>query len=499
LIASHEEPGGWWTPARWRGLLVTALLVHALVAVTTPISGDEAYYWDCSRHPDWSYFDQPPLVIWLMALFRALFGETVLAVRSPALLSGLLIGLFMLPLARRLGGGVREAAWAYVLLHAMPLFFLGSAYVSTDILMIALYVGATWSAVALAQGERRGWWGFGLFAGLGFLAKFPMVAVLAVMLPLLLLPGVRAQLRSATPWLAGLLSLVLTGPVWIWAARHDWVNITFQLGRVPDTAAITHRYVSEFIGANLLLATPFLGIAMAIAWWGARGRDEPGWRVFRWAVAAPLVGFGLLSLRGPIAGHWGAPGLVLATLLLIFQPFRGRRVWIAAGVVTGILISSLALTVVGLSGELVVRGRGDTGLLSRLPTEELNALLGDDQIVAELKRQRRPDELVASESYSLVHLYAFRTAGALPIYLADVDRGMHGLASLYWYRPERFVGRDFLIVTERERIREPLHELCSELQELPPVVVRHGGVSVREVHLFRCRELKSAAGVFSRL
>jgi hypothetical protein len=51
-------------------VLLGTTLLHVFIAVATPVSGDEAYYWDCSRHLDWSYFDQPPLVIWAMIPFR---------------------------------------------------------------------------------------------------------------------------------------------------------------------------------------------------------------------------------------------------------------------------------------------------------------------------------------------------------------------------------------------------------------------------------------------
>src|SRR6185295_10579187 len=89
-------------------VLSVATALRMLLAAVVPLSGDEAYYWDCSRHPDWSYFDQPPLVIWAMRPFRLLLGETSLAIRMPAILASLGLGLCLPPLARRLGGGYRE-------------------------------------------------------------------------------------------------------------------------------------------------------------------------------------------------------------------------------------------------------------------------------------------------------------------------------------------------------------------------------------------------------
>ena len=43
--------------------VVTVSLAVLIVGAALPVSGDEAYYWDCSRHAEWSSFDQPKLVI----------------------------------------------------------------------------------------------------------------------------------------------------------------------------------------------------------------------------------------------------------------------------------------------------------------------------------------------------------------------------------------------------------------------------------------------------
>src|SRR5512133_1330597 len=107
-------------------LLVAALtLAKIALAIVLPISGDEAEYWDCSRHFAWSYLDHTPLLFWSMIPFRAIFGETSLAVRLPSILSGLVVALALPGLVRRLGGPADGAARAWLALNAMPIFFLG--------------------------------------------------------------------------------------------------------------------------------------------------------------------------------------------------------------------------------------------------------------------------------------------------------------------------------------------------------------------------------------
>src|SRR5262245_21235820 len=62
------------------------------------LAPDEAYYWNWSRQLDWSYHSKGPLVACLIRLSCACFGDTMLAVRFPAIVCGclLLLGIFTL-------------------------------------------------------------------------------------------------------------------------------------------------------------------------------------------------------------------------------------------------------------------------------------------------------------------------------------------------------------------------------------------------------------------
>ena len=496
--ADHGRAAEFWTARRYWLLLAAFVVVHGMLAVALPVSGDEAYCWDCSRHPDWATYDQPPLMMLAPIPFRFLFGENNLAARGPAILASLLLGVFLLPLARRLGGGPREAAWAYLVLHATPLFFLGSFYFSTDVGMVPAYVAATWAAVAIAQGVRRAWWGFGIAVGLGFLAKFPAVVVLPTVLAALASRRARSHLRTSVPYLAAALSAVITLPVWIWGARHQWANITFQLQQRHNPGPFTLQYLAEFLALAALLASPPLAAAMAMAWWRRWRRRDHAWAVVLVGAVLPFVFFGYVSLRERIAPHWGAPGIVLAVVALAFMTPRPR--WLMrSGVVFGLAVSFFAVSVV----LVVPRTLGVRWpLVGRLEGKALEAVapaLGNGEIVAEIERRLRPHELVAGESYSNVHLFAFLSRGTLPTRLARVNAGVHGLASLYWYRPEDLRGKDFLFVTERDGLRAALCDVFASVTEEPPIPIVRDGRVVRTFYVLRCRNLLHPEGTFTRL
>ncbi|NOZ79221.1 MAG: hypothetical protein GXP48_08615 [Acidobacteria bacterium] len=480
-------------------LLLGFLALHAVLATTLPISGDEAYYWDCSRHVAWSYFDQPPLVIWAIVPFRLILGDTRLAVRAPALLSSLLLGIFLLGLIRRLGGSEREAFWAYIVLHGMPLFFLGAFYTSTDIGMTALWVAAAWAAVALAQGEEKAWWGFAIAIGLGFLAKFPIVLILPALLPVVLTEKGRRQLLTLRPYAAGAVAFALTAPVWIWAARHDWANITFQLEGRHSVHAIGLRYVLEFIGANLLLATPFLAIAMAVAWWRGWRHRDPGWIAALLAAAAPFVAFGFVALRERVGAHWGGPGLIVGVAVLALSTFRWRKALVVSGMVFGLLLSALVVGIAAMPERVCDLHWSYRGSPHHINTSKLAAAVGNREIVRELEGRLRPGELIASESYTTVHLLAFLSRGRLQTRLADINRGKHGLASLYWYTPGQLRGKSFLFVTAKEGLDAPLGRLFASVTEKPPIVIRRGGRVIRTLKIYECTSLLHPEGSFTRL
>lgn len=476
--------------------------VHVVLAATLPLSGDETYYWECSRNPDWSYFDQPPLVIWAMIPFRALLGDTALAVRGPALLASLLIGVFLLPIVRRLGGGPRQAAGAYLLLHATPVFFLGSFYASTDVAMVAAFLAGTWAAIALTQGKVLAWYGFALALGLGFLAKFPAVLVLPALVPVLAARhnGRRfGHLATPHPYLAGCLAGVLTAPVWVWAFRHHFDNIWFQLAKRHTEYRFPLLYVAEFVVSNVILFTPFLLAGIALALWRRWRDDDPAWRVVVVAVLAPVAFFALVALRTRVGAHWGSPGLIVGVVALAMTAFPRRRALFALGGASCLLLVAAALATVFNPGALLkmqwsYRGRPET-----FSTSTLARLVGNEEIVAEVEARVAPGELVASESYTTVHQLAFLSGGALQTRLAHVLDGRHGLASLYWYEPGELRGRDVLFVTERPQVEERLRTVFASVAEEPPLEISLDGRVVRRVHFFRCQNLLHPESVFTRL
>jgi len=498
VLNETPRPTRWVDDHYWR-LVFALLLVKTILAIALPISGDEAEYWDCSRHFAWSYLDHTPLLFWLMIPARVLFGETRLGVRAVSLLAGVGFAALLRPLTRRLGAE-NGASESWLVLNSMPLFFLGSIYCWTDILLLLAFTAATLSMIEVAQGNRRGWWYIALSLGLGFLAKIMIVLAFPALLVLLRSPAARRDLKTLRPWLAALLSFLLTAPVWYWTVVHNWENFRFQLSERHHLQGFQLRLVGEFFLSNLLLATPFIALAIVIAVVIWPGKRDVSGQILLCAAAVPFGVFLYSSTRERAGAHWAAAAIILGAIVVGITEFRGRKFLMACAALTTAAATFL-IGILALWPEVVMdREWSYGGNPVRVSTSYLTYAVGNDEIAEEVLRRLQPGEMMASENYTNVHLFSFLTGGKLPTRLAWLKRnGKSGLPSLYWYSPEELQGRDFLFVSDKGGMDEQLRGIFASVTEQPPIVIIRGGKTLRSMRLLRCHDLRKPDGVFTLL
>src|ERR1017187_8187539 len=73
-------------------VLLLTLAIKFILAWILPMSGDEAYFIVWAHHPDFGYYDHPPMVGWLLQLLLYL-GSSEVLLRLPAILLSTLLGI----------------------------------------------------------------------------------------------------------------------------------------------------------------------------------------------------------------------------------------------------------------------------------------------------------------------------------------------------------------------------------------------------------------------
>lgn len=218
------------TPLVWP-LIALLLLLLGLGANGYGYFRDELYYLACADHLAWGYVDQPPLSIAVLAAWKAGFGTSMLALRTPPALLGATTLWLTARMTARLGGdGVAQVLAASCVLMA-PIFLAFHGYYSLNAFDLLFWTLAqAWLVDRLrdtAPPRPRAWLHFGLVLGLGLLNKISVLWLIAgVFIGLLSGPQRRWFLKPG-PWLAAAVAVLLFAPFLLWQAQHHWAMLEF--------------------------------------------------------------------------------------------------------------------------------------------------------------------------------------------------------------------------------------------------------------------------------
>lgn len=127
-----------------------------------------------------------------------------------------------------------------------------------DITLTALVLFLIIRALRLA-GRIGPWLLVGVAAGVATEIKLLVVLVLACCLAGLLIIGPRHALRTAGPWLAALVALVLAAPQLVWQTAHGWPML-----EVAASIAAGTRPVVDWATTGRARLVPVLGVAAVL-------------------------------------------------------------------------------------------------------------------------------------------------------------------------------------------------------------------------------------------
>ena len=285
-------------------LIAVLILVRAAMAAFLPLSADEAYYWLWSKHLAMGYYDHPPAIAFLIRLGTFLFGDTALGVRASGILSSVLASWFVWQAALDILEDEKRAALAALLFNLTLMAGVELLALTPDTPSIVTTAAFLFCLARLQSTGKGHWWLWaGAAAGLGLLSKYSaLFAGAGALLWLLASPRARIWLATIWPWAGGALALLIFLPNLLWQSQHHWMTFAFQFGRVTG-GHLTLRFLFEFLGAELGLATPFILVLAGIGAWRARVRDSALFLPLAMILPA-LIYFLIHALHDRVQGNW---------------------------------------------------------------------------------------------------------------------------------------------------------------------------------------------------
>ena len=305
-------------------LLIISALVRGFLAAFIEFGNDEVYYWTYAMYPDWSHFDHPGMVGWVMQIFSLnLLFSSEFALR----LSSIIFMTIDTYIIYRLGCLVKNklAGFYAALLYTASLycFVITGVFIMPDTPLMMFTLLSIWCFVNAMRGdiETHGraslLWG-GLFAGLALLSKYSAIFIWSGVGLYILLYD-RKQLKNKYLYLSALISVVCMLPVLIWNMQNDFISFTFHGDRVSFFGKLQPLdFLAEIageLGYNNPINYVLIIIALVAFFKGRKYLDKTSGRLLL-TFALPFVGvFWFFSLTRPILPHWSAPAF---SLLLLF-------------------------------------------------------------------------------------------------------------------------------------------------------------------------------------
>ena len=323
-----------------------------MLAATLQPFGDEAFYWQESRHLAWGYSDLPPLTAWLIRGGECVAGHGVLAMRWPFLLLGAALPWLLVLFGRR-AFDARTGWQAGLLSLCLPLAGSLGVLAMPDVpLTVAGAVAMLALLRAMEKDRLRDWLLVGLALACCWMSHYrAAMFMLAGLLLCVLTPRGRALWRRRGFWVAmavaalGLLPLVVSN----W--QQHGAGIAFQLIERNPWRFHADALVQPLEQA--VTCTPLLYACLLWAAWQCwrRRRDGGPWDVIATLSLTFIVVYfvaGLFADNQRFRVHWPLPGYLplLAALPAFLWRQQCARPWRMLATVGALL--ALAAQLAGL-------------------------------------------------------------------------------------------------------------------------------------------------------
>lgn len=474
--------------ARWRAAFVIAFallcVARLMVAATLSPFGDEAFYWQESRHLAWGYSDLPPLTAWLIRLGESLAGHSVLGMRWPLLLIGSTLPWLVYRFAREAFD--ERIGWqAALLCLALPLAGSLGVLALPDVPLTVATMSALVALMrALDRDRWRDWLWLGLSLAVCWLTHYRAgMTMLAGLLFCLLTQRGRMQWRRPGLWLAlGVAALGLI-PLLVSNWQQHGAGLMFQLVERNPWSFQPDAFVQPLEQA--VACTPLLYALLLWAAWKSWTRCNQGgpWDVIAIVSCCFIVAYfaiGLFADDLRFRAHWPLPGylpLLAAIPALLHEHMPWRRGWLVVAFVLAGAGQLAGLTYLGLAAS--DRGASVLDGVKAFPSRFVG--WRESGALASELLAKHPGVLVA-DNFMLAAELDFELDGSVPVYALDNRLNVkHGRAPqlVVWQRDEGALRsmrahQPMLLVVDETAVRartrpEWLQSLCGSIDDPAPL------------------------------
>ncbi len=500
-------------------LIAISTLVRAFIAATIELGNDEVYYRLYALFPDWSHFDHPPMVGFIIQLFSLdLLFESEFFIRLGSIIFGAINTWIIYQIGRAIKNE-RTGFYAALLYTAsIYAFIITGVFILPDtpqnffwLLSILFMIGAVPMCPNLPMSGLR-MLRMGLVIGLAILSKYTSVFLWFGAFLYIVIYN-RDWLKNKWLYYSIALTAFISLPVLIWNLQYDFISFTYHGERVDmsgytvNTDYFLMELLGEFLYNNpvnyiLILVTLVVITSKKLQLTKAYTRNIL-------LVTLPLIiTFLVFSLFRKTLPHWSAPAYT--TLLVLAAAWVDQLKNKKTLRIPGVIITSLSvlLLIIGLGYSQIKYGIVDFDRIHEkygVKTDDPSLdMFGFDQVGESFEQIVLQDQAsgLMSEKSILVGNFWFPLANfdyyaAFPIGMKTYGMGRLDQIHKYaWINRENGSfkkGMDAYYLTTSRDYRSPYGNLDVYFEEILPadtIAIIRNGVVAKKAFLYRLKNLQ---------
>ena len=516
-------------------ILLVGFLVRLFISIWLNPGFDEAYYYLYTLHPDWSYFDHPPLVAFTTGIGVWLTGQVsqfTIRIGTLLLYTGSLIFLYLAALRLYT---LQIAINTLAIASAIPIFQIAFGILNIpDTPLLFFWAVSLWLAAQEFFDYRVYRPSFRLTllcltVGLACLGKYHgFILGFGLVGFCLFSPNYRRAFGSRW-FLIGIPIFLLTiSPILYWNISHDWVSFRFQSERaVPNSSYQIDRVVVNLL-VDMLYLFPTFGFPLL---WAVIRSTSLQLRNFKWQqypssrsfdreweldkrglllwLSLPLIlGFTIVSGYQQILPAWKMPGYWSATMLLAERISINRRYahsripyrWFFGSIAVILLLFSIALSHVAL-GTFQTPGKSSIFGLLPIKTDNSTQIFDIQQLRQGFVNNNKLNLALKQADFVFTNRYYLGGQIGMaiePIFhkpLTCLDPDPRGFA--FWSKPKQWVGKNAIYLGTKTfevdldaKNRYPSYfKKITKLGEIP---IRRGGEVVETFSVYQAQTMLKA-------
>ena len=252
-------------------LIAITTLIRIIIAATMELSVDEVYYWTYALYPDWSHFDHPPMVGFVIQLFSLnLLFDSELALRFGAIIISIGNTLTIYSIGKSIKNPLTGLYAAILLNASIYCSVLAGNFILPDTpqllfwLLSLKFLIASLPEKSIRKKESAYFLIASVFAGLAILSKYHGVFIWAG-IGLYAIFYNRNWFKKPAFYIGGIVSGLFALPILIWNIQNDWISFNFHGERVTNDLVLRLDYLFRELFGQVAYNNPINYVIIVLA------------------------------------------------------------------------------------------------------------------------------------------------------------------------------------------------------------------------------------------